>query len=157
MSDLDKLEKIQGSVNKYVDWAKNNAILVGILTTFVPAVFVGGYQAITELNKAKAALAQFSDMVSNYDALQSKVKSLEQANDNLKERMGNLGDSVIKIQDKTSEALLNARESKIVAESTQKETRAQMVGIKAEVDAGLGALRVEMNALRKASVNPLGR
>lgn len=157
MSDLDKLESIQGSVNKYVDWAKNNAILVGILTTFVPAVFVGGYTAITELNKAKDALAQFKEMVDNYGEIQSEIKSIKQTNENLRERVLSQGDTLSKVQEKASEAILDARVAKNVAESADKNTKSQISAIRTEVQSSLDAVKTEMNTLKRATTNPLGR
>ena len=156
MSDLDKLDGLQEKANTYVDWIKKNTILVGILTTFLPAVFIGGYQAITELNKAKDALSQFTDIVDGFDELKGKVKTLEQANENLKERLNTQQESMIKLQDKTSDALLNAREGKITAESTQKESRAQISSIRVEVQSSLDAVKTEMNAVKRATSNRLG-
>lgn len=157
MSDLDKLDKIQGSVNKYVDWAKNNAILVGILTTFVPAVFVAGYQGITELNKAKDALAQFKEMVDNYGEIQSDIKALKSANENLRERVISQADTLSKVQEKASDAILDARVAKNVAESADKNTKSQLSAIRIEVQSSLDAVKLEMNTLKKATTNPLGR
>lgn len=157
MSDLDKLDKIQGSVNKYVDWAKQNAILVGVLTTFVPAVFVGGYQAITELNKAKDALAQFKDMVDSYGEIQADLKAVKYANESLRERVISQADTLSKVQEKASDAILDARVAKNVAESADKNTKSQLSAIRVEVQSSLDAVKTEMNTLKRATTNPLGR
>ena len=157
MSDTDKLDKIQGTVNKYVDWAKNNAILVGVLTTLVPAVFVGGYTAITELNKAKDALAQFKDMVDNYGSIQGDLKTLKVANENMRERIIAQADTLSKVQEKASDALLDARVAKNVAESADKNTKSQIGAIRVEVQSSLDAVKTEMNSLKRATTNPLGR
>jgi hypothetical protein len=48
-----------------------------------------------------------------------------------------------------------ARESRTISESSQKEVRSQLTLIRAEVQASLDAVKAEMNALKRASTNPL--
>jgi hypothetical protein len=62
---------------------------------------------------------------------------------------------MIKLQDRTSEALMSAREGKTISDSSQKEVRSQLTLIRAEVQASLDAVKAEMNALKRASTNPL--
>jgi DNA-binding NtrC family response regulator len=48
MSDLDKLDKVQGFVDKWVTWAKQNTMIAGIVITGIPAVGAFGYNVITK-------------------------------------------------------------------------------------------------------------
>ena len=152
MSDLDKIDKLE----KAIKFVKENSVVVGFVLAAVPIIGGAFYTGITELNKAKDALSQFTEMTEGYSELKSKVKALETANENLKERLNNVAEGVIKVQDRTSEALLAGRQGQTIAESTQKETRAQIVSIKAEVQSALDAVKIEMNAIRKATTNRLG-
>ena len=112
MSDLDKIDKLE----KAIKFVKENSVVVGFLLAAVPIIGGAFYTGITELNKAKDALSQFTEMTEGYAELKNKVKALETAN----------------------------------------ETRAQIVSIKAEVQAALDAVKVEMNAIRRATTNRLG-
>lgn len=156
MSDLDKLDSFKEKADKYIAWIKENTILVGILTTLIPAIFVGGYQAITELNKAKDALAHFNKINDGFGDLQSRVDALQEKVDNLKERVQNQSDTLSKVQEKAGDALIDAREAKVVSESADKNTKAQISAIRAEVQGALDAVKVEMNAVKRATTNRLG-
>jgi hypothetical protein len=50
---------------------------------------------------------------------------------------------------------MSAREGKTISDSSQKEVRSQLTLIRAEVQASLDAVKAEMNALKRASTNPL--
>ena len=59
MSDLDKLDKVESAI-KFI---KENSVVVGFVLAAVPVIGGGFYTAITELNKAKDALSQFTEIV----------------------------------------------------------------------------------------------
>ena len=56
-----------------------------------------------------------------------------------------------------TEALMAAREAKIVSESVQKELRAGLNAQKVELESTTSALRSEMNSLKRAATNRLGQ
>jgi hypothetical protein len=157
--------------------SKNPQVALGLLIAGLPAIFGAGYLGVTKYNqvisiietddakeKAIADLKQrYSDIAKEFQAFQKSLdfklttadrRFVEQI-DGVKTRVESLGDSMIKLQDRTSEALMAARESKTISESSQKEVRSQLTLIRAEVQASLDAVKAEMNALKRASTNPL--
>jgi hypothetical protein len=157
--------------------SKNPQVALGILIAGLPAIFGAGYLGVTKYNqvisiietddakeKAIAGLQQrHSDIAKEFQAFQKSLdfklttadrRFVEQV-DSIKTRVESLGDSMIKLQDRTSEALMAARESRTISESSQKEVRSQLTLIRAEVQASLDAVKAEMNALKRASTNPL--
>ena len=61
------------------------------------------------------------------------------------------------LQERLAEALMSAREAKIVSESVQKELRAGMAAQKVELESTTQALKSEMNTLKRATTNRLGQ
>lgn len=146
MSDESKLEFAE----KWIDWAKKNTMLVSILTVAIPAVGGAFYTGITELNKAKDDLAAFHQIVEEFPAVQRKAEALTEKTQAQQE-------TIMKMQEKLADALINSREAKIVAESTQKEARAAANASKVEIEATAHSLRTELNTLKRATTNPLGK
>ena len=150
MSDLDKLESATNKLQSLIDWAKQNTMMVGILITVVPAIFVAGYQGITKFNEVKAMYEDFDSVASNASSSKRKVEALE-------EKVQELRETNIKLQERLAEAVMSAREAKIVSESNQKELRAGMAAQKIELEVTSSALRSEMNSLKRATTNRLGQ
>ena len=59
MSDLDKLDNVQNFVQKWVNWAKQNTMIAGILITGIPAIGAFSYTAITKFNEVKGMYEDF--------------------------------------------------------------------------------------------------
>ena len=149
-----------------------------IVCSSVPAILGAGYIGVTKYNQVitiietnDAKEQSISDLKTQVATLQKDSVAfkkemdivLKSSNDRLNEQMSNLKskfdaqmESVIKLQDKTSDALMQAREGKVVSESNQKELRSQLISIRAEVNASLDAVRTEIQAMKKATSNPLG-
>lgn len=145
MSDSDKLDKIESAIK----FARENAIVLGFLGTAVPFIFGLGYTAITEINKAKDALSQFTEIVEQFSEYKSKVATLERENANLKERLNQTNESVANTQMRLSDAYINAKEAKTKSDQVERTTTREL-----EV---LGqALKSEIQAVRRASTNRLG-
>lgn len=145
MSDLKKLDKIEAAIK----FARENAIVLGFLGTAVPFVFGLGYTAITELNKAKDALSQFTDIVEQFGEHKSKVAALERDNAALKERLNQTNESVASTQMRLSDAYINAKEAKTKADQVERTTTREL-----EI---LGsALKSEITAVKRATSNRLG-
>jgi len=149
MSDLDKLDKVQGFVDKWVTWAKQNTMIAGIVITGIPAILGAGYAGITKFNEVKAMYEDFDSVSGAAYASKRKVEALE-------EKVQELRETTIKLQERLNYAVMDAREAKIVAESVQKELRAGLAAQKVELEATSSALRSEMNSLKRATTNRLG-
>jgi hypothetical protein len=149
MSDLQKLDQVQGFVDKWVTWAKQNTMVAGFIIAGVPAILGAGYTGITKFNEVKEMYEGYSDTASSASAAERKVKVLE-------EKVADQREVIAKMQERLAEALMAAREAKIVAESTQKELRSGMAAQKVELDVTSSTLRSEMNTLKRATTNRLG-
>jgi uncharacterized coiled-coil protein SlyX len=149
MSDLEKLDQVQGFVDKWVTWAKQNTMVAGFIIAGVPAILGAGYTGITKFNEVKEMYEGYSDTASSASAAERKVKVLE-------ERVADQREVIAKMQERLAEALMAAREAKIVAESTQKELRSGLAAQKVELDVTSSTLRSEMNTLKRATTNRLG-
>ena len=57
MSDLEKLDQVEGFVSKWVAWAKQNTMLAGFIMMGVPAILGAGYTGITKFNEVKEMYA----------------------------------------------------------------------------------------------------
>lgn len=150
MSDIQKLESATNKLQSLIDWAKQNTMLVGILITVVPAIFVAGYQGITKFNEVKAMYEDFDSVSTNASVSKRKVEALE-------EKVSELRETNLKLQERLNYAVMDAREAKVVSESVQKELRSGLTAQKVELDSTASSLRTEMNALKRASTNRLGQ
>ena len=150
MSDLKKIEAATGKLQKLLDWAKQNTMLAGIVITVLPAIASGGYITITKANEIIGMYNEFSDVASNASAAKRKVEALE-------EKVSEMRETIAKLQERSSDATINAREAKIMAESTQKELRSGLAAQKTELDVTSSTLRSEMNTLKRATTNRLGQ
>ena len=150
MSDLEKLDKVQGFVEKWVNWAKQNTMLAGFIITCVPVILGAGYTGITKFNEVKDMYEGYSDTSSAAFSAKRKVEALE-------EKVQELRETNIKLQERLAEAVMSAREAKIVSESNQKELRAGLAAQKVELDVTSSTLRSEMNTLKRATTNRLGQ
>jgi hypothetical protein len=149
MSDLEKLDQVQGFVDKWVTWAKQNTMVAGFIIAGVPAILGAGYTGITKFNEVKEMYEGYSDTASSASSAERKVKILE-------EKVADQREVIAKMQERLAESLMAAREAKIVAESTQKELRSGMAAQKVELDVTTSTLRSEMNTLKRATTNRLG-
>ena len=150
MSDLEKLDKVQGFVEKWVNWAKQNTMIAGILITGIPAILGAGYTGITKFNEVKEMYESFSDVAGDASVAKRKVIALE-------EKVQEQRETIIKLQERLAEAVMASREAKILSESNQKELRAGLSAQKTELDVTANTLKQEMNTLRRATTNRLGQ
>ena len=149
MSDLEKLDKVQNFVQKWVDWAKQNTMVAGFIIAGIPAILGAGYTGITKFNEVKEMYESYSDTAADASSAKRKVLALE-------EKVQEQRETIIKLQERLAEAVMAAREAKIVSESNQKELRAGLAAQKVELEVTSGALRSEMNTLKRATTNRLG-
>lgn len=149
MSDLEKIEAATDKVQGLLNWAKQNTMLAGIVITIIPAVGTFGYHVITSANELIGMYNNFGDVASDAASAKRKVIALE-------EKVNEQREVIAKLQDRTSDATINAREAKVVSESVQKELRAGLAAQKVELEVTSGALRSEMNTLKRVTTNRLG-
>jgi hypothetical protein len=149
MSDIAKLEAATDKVNGLLDWAKQNTMLVGILITVVPAIGLFGYNAITKYNEVKS-------MYESYDSTASSASKAIRKIEILEEKVAAQQETIIKLQERASDALLNAREAKTVADSTQKEVRSLARAQEVELKAVNDSMNTQLNAIKRATTNRLG-
>ena len=150
MSDLDKLDNVQNFVQKWVDWAKQNTMVAGFIIAGVPAILGAGYTGITKFNEVKDMYEGYSDTSSAAFAAKRKVEALE-------EKVQDQRETIIKLQERLAEAVMAAREAKIVSESNQKELRAGLTAQKVELEVTANSLKSEMSTLKRATTNRLGQ
>lgn len=150
MSDLEKLDKVQSFVQKWVDWAKQNTMVAGFIIAGIPAILGAGYTGITKFNEVKDMYEGYSDTSSAAFSAKRKVEALE-------EKVTEQRETIMKLQERLAEALMSAREAKIVSESVQKELRAGMAAQKVELESTTAALKSEMNSIKRATTNRLGQ
>jgi hypothetical protein len=150
MSDLKKLDALEGFVSKWVTWAKQNTMIAGFIIMGVPAILGAGYTGITKFNEVKEMYEGYSDTASAASSAKRKVEALE-------EKMVEQRETIIKLQERLGEAVMASREAKIVSESNQKELRAGLSAQKVELEVTAGALKQEMNTLKRATTNRLGQ
>lgn len=148
--DAKKIEKAQAGINKYLDWAKQNTILVGLIATGLPAFATFSYNAITELNKAKESLAAFTEIVEEFPSVKRKAEMLQ-------ERVQAQQETINKLSDRLADAYINAKESKTLSEATQKEVRSLGQSQEVQLKSLNDAMRMELNAIKRASTNKLGQ
>lgn len=146
MSDLDKLDKLESAI-KFV---KENSVVVGFVLAAVPVIGGGFYTAITELNKAKDALSQFTEIVDEFGTLKSKVSTLEKDNTYLKERLQSQAEQIGKAQDRLTDAVLDSKQAKAKADTVERVTTQELKILG-------DAMRSELNAIKRASTNRLGQ
>jgi hypothetical protein len=123
--------------------------VAGFIIAGVPAILGAGYTGITKFNEVKEMYEGYSDTASSASAAERKAKILE-------EKVAEQRETIAKMQERLAEALMAAREAKIVAESTQKELRSGLAAQKVELDVTSSTLRSEMNTLKRATTNRLG-
>ena len=77
MSDLEKLDQVEGFVSKWVAWAKQNTMVAGFIIAGVPAILGAGYTGITKFNQVKEMYEGYSDTASSASFAEKKVKIVE--------------------------------------------------------------------------------
>lgn len=144
--------------NKTFSLTLSPTMMVTILLAVISALGSGGYYGVTLYNRAMAAIEAVEGYKPYDDAeLVSKVQKLEIESSNAKDRFLTLADTTNKLTEKVANVSIVSTEAKVLAESTSREVNSRLVGLKQELDSTASSLKNDMNNLRKASTNPLGR
>jgi ABC-type Na+ efflux pump permease subunit len=94
-------------------------------------------------------------VINKFDA--NKIILLEEQLSEQRERYVELMQMNVRLQEKASEAIAQAREAKAVSTGTAREVDASLTSIRSEVNSQINAVNDKMKALQKATTNPLGR
>ena len=139
-------------------------IITGLLA-LISALGSGGYYGVTQFNRAMTAIESVEAMEQYDDTeLKTRVNSLEIELKAAKERQLATADALIRISENLTNAVALARESQSTAksavvnsESVNREVQTRLDSLKKELDSIAAQLRNEMNGLKRATTNPLGR
>ena len=133
-------------------------MMVTGLLAVISALGSGGYYGVTLYNRAMAAIESVEGYKPYDDTdMRAKVQKLEIESNGFKDRFLSLSDTTNKLTEKVATVSVTATEAKVLAESTSRETNSRLLGIKQEMESTSAALRNEMNSLKRATTNPLGR
>lgn len=144
--------------NKTFSLTLSPTMMVTGLLAVISALGSGGYYGVTLYNRAMAAIESVEDYKPYDDTdLKAKVQKLEIESSNAKDRFLGLADTSNKLTEKLANVSVISTEAKVLAESTSRETNSRLLGLKQELESTSGALRNEMQALKRATINPLGK
>lgn len=140
-------------------------MMVTALLAVISALGSGGYYGVTLYNRAMAAIESV-EAYEQYDdkELQAKVLALEVEMKAVKERQLAAADAMMNISEKLIDAVSLSRESQSTAksavanaDSVNREVQTRLAALQTELKSISEQLRNEMNALKRATTNPLGR
>jgi len=141
-------------LNKLIELVKNikdnPTVIIGIVFASIGTIASGSYYIITKAN-------EINSIITNYDETAGQASKAVREVEYLKEKVNSQAETIMKLQEKAGDGLMLAREAKVIADSTQKESRSAISGIKSELDIQNNSLRSEMQAIRRATVNPLSK
>ena len=144
-------------------------MILGLILTVLPVIAGSAYAGITFFNKMQATI-EAVDSAKPYDdtEIRELTKRLEIEMKSVKERQLATAEQAVRIAEKASDAIALARETSAVARGSSAETKAvldaqgrevnaRLTQLKNEIDSAVANLRTEMNALKRATTNPLGK
>jgi uncharacterized phage infection (PIP) family protein YhgE len=142
--------KLDDITNFISTLSKDPRVAMGIIVTAVPTIFGAGYVGVTQYNKV-------STIIESYEATANTANSANRKVESLTEQVTQQRETIIKLQERLSDALINAREAKILAESATKEARASASATAVQLEVTTQTLRSEMNSIKRATTNRLGQ
>jgi hypothetical protein len=138
-------------IKSLLDSIKNNPMAIyGIVFASIGTICSASYVGITQYNKVSSILESYDDTSGTASSAKRKVEALE-------EQVALQRESVMKLQERLADAMINAREAKIMAESATKEARASATATAVQLEVTTSTLRSEMNSIKRATTNRLGQ
>ena len=134
--------------NKTFSLTLSSRTMLTLVLTALPIIGGGAYYGITLYNKMLSVINKF-------DA--NKVILLEEQLSEQRERYVELMQMNVRLQEKASEAIAQAREAKAVSAGTAREVDAALSSIRSEVTSQINGVNDKMKALQKATTNPLAK
>lgn len=104
-----------------------------------------------------STIEQTKDLNSSSGEYESRIEALEIKLDAQQQRYLELMTSNIKLQEKASDALALARETKAISAGNVREVEASLTSIRSEVKSQIDGVNDKMKALQKATTNPLAK
>lgn len=142
-----KIEDIKELLNSI----KNNPMAIyGIVFASVGTICSASYVGITQYNKVSSILESYDETSGTASSAHRKVEALT-------EQLAQQRETVMKLQERLADAMINAREAKIMAESATKEARASASATAVQLEVTTQTLRSEMNSIKRATTNRLGQ
>lgn len=150
--------------NKSYSVSLSSQMILGLIVTFLPIIGGAAYTGINfwaKMNKTIEAIDQFVP----YDdtKFKERIQAFEIEVKALKERQMAIAEQAVRISEKASDAIALSRETKAIAAGSatenaaqSREVQARLTALKQDLDNTASMLRSEMNALKKATTNPLG-
>lgn len=151
--------------SKTFSFTLSPTMMVTALLAVISALGSGGYYGVTLYNRAMAAIESVEGYQPYDDKeLQSKVLTLETEMKAVKERQLSAADNLMRVSEKLIDAVALARESQSTAasavanaDSVNREVQTRIAAVQTELKSMTEQLRNEMNGLKRATTNPLGR
>lgn len=151
--------------NKNYSLNLSSQMILGLIVTLLPIIGGAAYSGIKfygQMEKTIAAVEVFQP----YDdtAFKEKVQAFDIEMRSVKERQLAIAEQLVRISEKVSDATALSRETKAIASGSAvenaaqaREVQARLAALKQEVDNTASNLRIEMNSLKRATSNPLGK
>jgi hypothetical protein len=141
------------------------SMMVAGLLSVIGALASGGYYGVTLYNRAITAIESVEGYQPYDDkTIQSKVLTLETEMKAVKERELQTAQTLLNNSERLLEAVSLARESQATsksavanADSVNREVQTRLAALQTELKSTSEQLRNEMNGLKRATTNPLGR
>ncbi len=151
--------------NKTYSLNLSSQMILGLIVTFLPIIGGAAYSGIKFYGKMEKTI-EAVDKFKPYDDTEFKerIQAFEIEMKAIKERQLSLTEQAVRIAEKSSDAITIAKEAKVISNgavsesaASNREVQARLNGLKQEIDSTVAALRVEMNALKRATSNPLSK
>jgi len=151
--------------NRTFSLSLSPTMIITVLLATISALGSGGYYAVTQFNRAMTAI-EAVESLEQYDdkELQSRIQVLEVEMKAAKERQLSTSDTLVRLTESMTNAIALSREAKAVAGSASsdaaavsREVQTRLEAVKRELESVSASLRSEMNGLKRATTNPLGR
>lgn len=151
--------------NKTYSFNFSSQMILGLILTALPVVGGAGYAGLKFYSKMEKTIESV-DKFKPYDDtdFREKLQAFEIEMKSVKERQLAIAEQAVRVGEKASDAIALARETKAIAngatteaQAANREVQARLGALKQDLDATVAALRVEMNALKRATTNPLSK
>jgi chromosome segregation ATPase len=155
--------------NKTFSLTLSPQMILGLILTVLPVIAGSAYAGITFFNKMQDTI-EAVDSAKPYDdtELREQVQAFSIEMKSVKERQLATAEQAVRIAEKASDAIALARETSAVSRGSAAETKAvldaqgrevnaKLSQLKNEIDSAVSNLRTEMNALKRATTNPMSK
>jgi hypothetical protein len=151
--------------NKTYSLTLSPQMILGLILTVLPVIGGSAYAGITFFNKMQDTIEAVASYKPYDDTeFKEKVKTFEIEMKAVKERQLAIAEQLVRISEKVSDTTALARETKAIAQGSatenaaqSREVQARLNALKQDVDNTAANLRIEMNTLKRATTNPLGK